>query len=130
MHDVRVLPNGNISLFDNRTFLPFASPPGSGPARYVEYEIDTATDTATMVREVRRASGDFSGAMGSARLQPDGGVVINWGAAAGLPIFTESDPSGETVFELFMNGANASYRTVKVPPSRFDIAELRQTAGR
>jgi hypothetical protein len=130
MHDVRVLPNGNISLFDNRTFLPFASPQGSGPARYVEYEIDTATNTATMVREVRRASGDFSGAMGSARLQPDGGVVINWGAAAGLPIFTETDPSGETVFELFMNGANASYRTVKVPSSTFDIAELRQTSGR
>ena len=54
MHDVRVLPNGNISLFDNRTFLPFVDPQGSGPARYVEYDLDLANDGATMVREVAR----------------------------------------------------------------------------
>ncbi|HWM19620.1 MAG TPA: aryl-sulfate sulfotransferase, partial [Ilumatobacteraceae bacterium] len=131
MHDVRVLPNGNISLFDNRTFLPFADPQGSGPARYVEYDLDLANDGATMVREVSQVSGSSSGAMGSARLQPDGGVVTNWGAAAGLPIFTETDASGSTVFELFMpNTANASYRTIKVPPSRFNVADLRQHAGK
>jgi hypothetical protein len=129
MHDVQVLPNGNISIFDNRTSLPFAGGAVSGPARYVEYDIDTAANTATMVRQVRRANGDFSGAMGSARLQPDGGVVLNWGAVPG-PIFTETDADGTTVFELFMTGANASYRTVKVPPSTFDITELRQHAGK
>jgi hypothetical protein len=129
MHDIQVLPNGNISIFDNRTSLPFADGAVSGPARYVEYDIDTAANTATMVRQVRRANGNFSGAMGSARLQPDGGVVLNWGAVPG-PIFTETDAADTTVFELFMNGANASYRTVKVPPSTFDIIELRLTAGR
>jgi hypothetical protein len=134
MHDVRVLPNGNISVFDNRTSMPIPGAEAVGPARYVEYELDLAADpkpTATMVREVRQVNGSSSGAMGSARLQSDGGVVINWGAAAGLPIFTETDADGTTVFELFMpNTANASYRTIKVPPSRFDIAELRQHAGK
>jgi hypothetical protein len=67
--------------------------------------------------------------MGSARLQPGGGVVINWGAAAGLPIFTETNAAGTTVFELFMTGSNASYRTVKEPLGSFDIAELRATSG-
>ena len=72
-----------------------------------------------------------SPADGQRPLQSDGGVVINWGAAAGLPIFTETDASGSTVFELFMpNSANASYRTIKVPPGRFNVADLRQNAGK
>jgi hypothetical protein len=128
MHDIQVLPNGNISLFDNRTSLAFAGGAVTGPARYVEYHIDTSANTATMVREVRRVNGNFSGAMGSARLQPDGGVVINWGAVPG-PIFTETNAAGTTVFELFMTGSNASYRTVKEPLGSFDIAELRATSG-
>ena len=75
-HDVRILPNGHITLFDNRTQFTAASPPfatTSGPARYVEYAIDEAAGTATLVREIRRPDGSFSGATGSARLQADGG---------------------------------------------------------
>jgi Arylsulfotransferase (ASST) len=128
MHDVRVLPNGNVTVFDNRTSLPIPGGTATGPARYVEYDIDTAANTATMVREVRRANGNFSGAMGSARLQPDGGVLLNWGAVPG-PIFTEANAAGTTVFELFMTGSNASYRTVKEPLGSFEIAELRATSG-
>ncbi|HEX4982048.1 MAG TPA: aryl-sulfate sulfotransferase, partial [Ilumatobacteraceae bacterium] len=78
-HDVRVLPSGNISMFDNRTQFTGAVPPfavTSGAARYVEYAIDETAGTATMVREIRNPNGFFSGATGSARLQPDGGVVI------------------------------------------------------
>ncbi|HEX4981735.1 MAG TPA: aryl-sulfate sulfotransferase, partial [Ilumatobacteraceae bacterium] len=131
-HDVRVLPNGNISMFDNRTQFTNASPPlapVTGAARYVEYAIDETAGTATMVREIRNPSGFFSGATGSARLQPDGGVVINWGALPGT-IFSEYDADNELLFELHMPGLNSSYRTVKEPVTAFDIAELRQTAGR
>jgi hypothetical protein len=131
-HDVRLLPNGHISMFDNRTQFTAAVPafaPTSGPARYVEYAIDTTNNTATLVREIRRPDGSFSGATGSARLQPDGAVVINWGAVPG-PVFTEYDEANQPIFEVDMPGINSSYRTVKEPLGSFDINELRLTAGR
>ena len=78
-----------------------------------------------MVREIRNPNGFFSGATGSARLQPDGGVVINWGALPGT-IFSEYDADDELLFELHMPGLNSSYRTVKEPLAAFDIAELRR----
>jgi hypothetical protein len=130
-HDVRILPNGHITLFDNRTQFTSASPPfatTSGPARYVEYAIDEVARTATLVREIRRPDGSFSGATGSARLQPDGAVVVNWGAVPG-PVFTEYDAANQPIFEVDMPGLNSSYRTVKEPVSAFDINELRLTAG-
>ena len=103
--------------------------PVTGAARYVEYAIDETARTATMVREIRNPNGFFSGATGSARLQPDGGVVICWGALPGT-VFSEYDADGEVLFEVHMPGLNSSYRTVKEPLGSFDIAELRQTAGR
>ncbi len=130
-HDIRLLPNGHISMYDNRTQFTNAAPPfatTSGPARYVEYAIDEGARTATLVREIRRSDGSFSGATGSGRLQPDGAVVINWGSVPG-PVFTEYDADNQPIFEVDMPGINSSYRTVKEPVSAFDIDELRLTAG-
>lgn len=134
-HDVRVLPNGNVTVFDNRTPFPFGEPvPAPQVARYVEFAIDEGAGTATVVRQIRRTNGDSSGALGSARLQPDGGVVLNWGSVPG-PTFTEVDADGETLLEVtFVNHLNTSeqrfsYRTIKEPLDAFDIADLRATAG-
>lgn len=133
-HDVRVRPDGNVTLFDNRTRFPFPIGDGvvSGPARFVEYLIDEsagANGRATVVRQIARANGDDSGALGSARVQPDGGVVINWGAVPG-PTFTEYGPGGDVLMEVYFFGPRFSYRTVKEPLGAFDVAELRATAGR
>ncbi len=118
-HDVQVLPNGNVSVFDNNA--------PAGPARYAEYEIDASSSTATLVRSIDHPDGFASGAMGSARLQPDGGVVIGWGALPG-PVFTEFDASGEAALAVSLDGL-ISYRAVKEPVDAFDLAELRSTAG-
>lgn len=128
-HDVRVLPNGNVTLFDNRTPFPFATV--TGPARFVEYAVDAANGRASLVRQVVRSNGDSSGALGSARVQPDDGVVINWGAVPG-PTFTEVDADGQTMYEVTFSSpfARYSYRTIKEPLESFDIADLRATAGR
>ncbi|MEX2626520.1 MAG: aryl-sulfate sulfotransferase [Ilumatobacteraceae bacterium] len=131
-HDVQVLPNGNITLFDNRTPFPFgATVTSPATARYVEYEIDDDDMTATVVRQYRRENGDNSGALGSARLQPGGGVVLNWGSVPG-PTFTEVDADGEVLLEVTFAGdpvQRFSYRTIKEPLESFDIDELRATAG-
>ncbi len=92
-HDVRVLPNGHITMFDNRTNFTTATVPFAtvtGAARFVEYAIDETANTATLVRQISNPLGFFSGATGSARVQPDGGVVICWGALPGT-VFSEYD---------------------------------------
>lgn len=137
-HDVQVLPNGNVTMFDNRTQFPFGdSVTAPAVARYVEYEIDltaataTTAGTARLVRQERRANGDSSGALGSARLQPDGSVVLNWGSVPG-PTFTEVDADGEVLLEVTFSSSPVqrfSYRTIKEPLDAFDLDELRATAG-
>jgi hypothetical protein len=135
-HDIEVLPNGHITLFDNRTPFTFADGPSvSGPARFVEYQLDLTSGRATVVRQQARPNGDTSGALGSARVQPGGGVVINWGSVPG-PQFTEFDADGNVLLEVsFSNQLDPavprfSYRTIKEPLESFDLAELRATAGR
>ena len=130
-HDVRVLPNGHITMFDNRTNFTTATVPFAtvtGAARFVEYAIDETAHTATLVRQISNPFGFFSGATGSARVQSDGGVVICWGALPGT-VFSEYDAAGQVVFEVHMQGLNSSYRAVKEPLGSFDVGELRQTAG-
>ncbi|HEY3485704.1 MAG TPA: aryl-sulfate sulfotransferase, partial [Ilumatobacteraceae bacterium] len=126
-HDPRILPNGHLTMFDNRSSLPFA--PTTGAARYLEYAIDESAMTATFVRQVSDPQGRPSGALGSARLQPDGSLVVNWGSIGLGPVFTEFDAAGAILFQVSMPGINSSYRTVKEPPEAFDLAELRATAG-
>ncbi len=126
-HDVNMLANGNVTMFDNRATIPIATPPGTGPARYVEYEIDTSGGTATLVRSIRRPNGDDSGTMGSARLQPDGPSSIGWGGVPG-PVFSEFDADDDLAFEVTFNNF-FSYRAIKQPIGAFDLDELRATAG-
>lgn len=126
-HDVNVLPNGNVTVFDNRAQDPDAFVPATGPARYVEYRIDQGATSATLVRSLDRLDGSSSGFMGSARVQPDGGVVVGWGSEDS-PVFSEFDPNGMLAFEVTMNGI-FSYRVTKEPLASFDRAELRAAAG-
>jgi Arylsulfotransferase (ASST) len=132
-HDPQIVQTGpqryRLTMFDNRTPLFFANPPGTGPARYVEYDLNTAVNPpiATLIREIRRANGNSSGALGSARLQPDGGVVINWGAVPG-PVFSEYGPSDQLLYELSWSPFDPSYRTIKEPANAFDRTALRTAA--
>jgi hypothetical protein len=125
-HDARVMANGDISLFDNRTSLPFA--PVSGPARAVEYRIDTAAGTATLVRSQPQPAGSFSGAMGSTQWLDDGGVLVGWGALPG-PAFTEFAAGGTAQYSVSFPAGHFTYRAVKEPPESFAVDVLRATAG-
>jgi hypothetical protein len=127
-HDVQVLPNGDVTVFDNRTSLPFT--PTSGAARMVQYRIDDVAGTATFVRELRDPSGRGSGALGSARITDGGSTLLNWGVNASGQVFAEFGPDGTVWFTVSMTGVSSSYRTVWEPATAFDVDVLRQTAGR
>lgn len=125
-HDARYLPNGDISVFDNQYLL--ASP----AARGIEYSLNLTAKTAQPVFSFTSPDNAPSCCMGNFRRYSDGHSVIGWGFV--IPsngrILTEIDPAGRSVLDVAFANGYASYRSVKVPSSRFDINILRLTAGR
>lgn len=110
-HDIRRLPNGNISIFDNGTQ---HEPPYS---RGVEYVIDEENKTVEMVWEYVHELGMHSIAHGSCQRQPNGNVVLGWGQTVqeNMPAITELDPENNVVFELYYPTDFLSMRAVKFP---------------
>ncbi len=109
-HDARILPNGNLLLFDNGNQL---SPEYS---RAVEYAIDEERRVATQVWEYRHPSDLFGPFLGSAQRLPNGRTLIGWGGATAEPKITEVNPDGSIAFELGFPVVNQwSYRAVRAP---------------
>ena len=104
-HAIRRLANGDLILFDNGNF---HTPPFS---RAVEYSLDLASKSVTLVWQYRHTPDVQSQAMGYAQRLDDGNTLISWGAA--YPTLTEVTPQGATVLELGLPTGIYSYRTFK-----------------
>lgn len=105
-HDVRLQPDGTITIHDNDTNLP-------SPPRVVRYEIDEATHTAKLVEQKTDPEAPGSFCCGSARRSEDGSWLISWG---GRSLVTEFNPAGERTFRLGFGGVAFSYRAVGATP--------------
>ncbi len=106
-HDIRRLPNGHITLFDNHDrFTPDYS-------RAVEYALDEVNKTATLVWQYRNTPDSKAAAMGSAQRLPNGNTVVGWGI--GSPALTEVHPDGSKAFELAFQPFEVSYRAFRFP---------------
>ena len=105
-HDCRMLPNGNLSLFDNGAYHPepiFSSA--------VEYALDEDNLTATLVSRIR-SNPDIEGViMGNVQTKESGNRIIGWGS--GVPGITEFDENNEVVMEIYFSGIN--YRAYRLP---------------
>ena len=101
-HDIRRLPNGHITLFDNGNQ---HTPPHS---RAVEYAVDENALTVTRVWQYPSDTSLFAPFMGSAQRLDNGNTLIGWGA---LPMFTEVLADGTVTYEVLMN--DLSYRAVR-----------------
>ncbi len=110
-HDATILPNGNITLFDNGNQHP------TQYSRGVEYELDQQNKTATLVWEFRHNPDIYAGAMGSAERLPNGNTIIGWGIANGpdIPTFTEVHPDNSIALEFSLPSGLFSYRSYKFP---------------
>lgn len=113
-HDVRLLPDGTVSLFDNRSFSTADSRP-----RSVRYRIDEGAGTATLVEQVRDPIAPRSDCCGSTRVLSNGNYVTGYG---GTPWMTENRPDGTRVFRL---SSTFFYRAIPVEPGVLDRDELR-----
>jgi len=109
-HAIRSLGNNRYTLLDNGNL---HDPPLS---RAVEYEIDTAQMTATLLWEYRHDLNDrIARFMGNTQRLPNGNTHINWAVSNYPTIALEVTPEGERVFDLwFENGANC-YRSFRHP---------------
>jgi hypothetical protein len=124
-HDARFLPNGHVTIFDNRSFV--------GVARGVEYALNLTNGTATLVAQLPSPLAQSSLATGSFRRFSDGHSVAGWGitgARGDAALLTEFDAAGSGVLDMSFGSGVASYRVQKVPLAMFDLQLLRHTAGR
>lgn len=95
-HDIRVLPNGNITIFDNgRQHNPQYS-------RAVEYGLDQVNKTCKIVWEYRHTPDFFADQHGSAQRMPNGNTLIAWGTYSmdGNTAVTEVKPDNSIALEF------------------------------
>jgi hypothetical protein len=108
-HSVRVLPSGNVLIFDNGTT---HTPPES---RAVEYSLDMTSMTATMVWQFRHSPAIFTSVTGSVERLANGNTLVAFAEAG---VVDEVDPAGNGVFEARVtNGTTgvALYRIRRLP---------------
>jgi hypothetical protein len=102
-HDVHRLANGNLLFFDNGNISGGGLTPSDRTySRAVEYQLDEANLTATLVWEFRRAPDISVPCTGSLKRFANGNTLIDWGCAVPTSgtIVTEVSPAGDVVFEM------------------------------
>jgi hypothetical protein len=114
-HDVRVLPDGTVTIHDNGTAI------GGRAPRAVRYQIDQQAMTATLLEEVSDPEAPSSFCCGSARRSADGSWLMSWG---GRSLVTEFDANGNRTFSLSFGGP-VSYRATSAPDGLLDVDQLR-----
>lgn len=104
-HDIRRISNGNITLLDNGNYhVPQL-------ARALEYQLDEASKTATLVWDYSYNSSLYSIAVGNHQVLPDGNHLIDFGATPeGLPWLVLVKPDKSVVMEISCAGSYTSYR--------------------
>ena len=114
-HDARLLGDGTLTVFDNRTGL-------SQPPRAVRYRIDEQAGTATLLESISDPAVSSSGCCGSARRLDNGDWLIDWGPQGGIGGYK---PSGDRTFRLNFD-PRGSYRAEPVPAGAVSAQDLRQ----
>lgn len=117
-HDGRVLPNGNITMHDNRTGAAQSS------SRAVEYSLQGST--ATLVWS--HAATFSAGTLGSTRRLDDGSTIIGWGTGQ-APWFEQVLADGSPALTIGLSGGVNIYRAEPSVAAEFDRALLRAMAG-
>lgn len=110
-HDIRRLPNGNISLFDNGTQ---RTPQWS---RAVEYQLDEATKVCRLVWQYRNTPDLYAGVQGAVQTLQNGNRVIAWGSAISnsRTLITEVNAEGAIVFEAELPSMMYPYKAERHP---------------
>jgi hypothetical protein len=107
-HDISALGNGHYMVFDNGN--------GRSPqvSRAVEYQLNLANMTATLVWQFRDTPDKYAYWLGNAQRLPTGNTLINF-ARPQYPKAIEVDTNGVKRFELSLVPNSDAYRTFRFP---------------
>jgi hypothetical protein len=119
-HDARLLSNGTLTVFDNRTSL------GNRVPRAARFRIDQTAGTATLLESVSDPDVPVSYCCGSARRLESGGWLIDWGKTGNnTGAIGGYAPGGERTF-LMSFGSSYTYRAEPVPDGLLSARKLRR----
>jgi hypothetical protein len=104
-HNAQLLPNGEISLYDDE-----GTPPVKPPSRGEVIKLDSAHKTATLAAQFARTPSLLSFCCGSAQALSGGNWLVGWG---GLPNITEFDAQGQMIFDAQLPPGDTSYRVYR-----------------
>ena len=113
-HDARVLGDGSVTIYDNRTGL-------GDPPRAVRYRVNSGSGTARLIQSIQEPKVPSSFCCGSARRLDSGEWLIGWG---GDEMVGGYDRDGNRLFSLKL-GLGFSYRTNPVPDGVVSKRKLR-----
>jgi hypothetical protein len=116
-HHCRILPNGHLTVFDNGLFHP------NPLSRGVEYVLDTAAKTATLVWSFPSPNTVISPWAGNVQQLANGNRLINWGQGRNYSEpdlntlqATEIDSNNNIVWTLqYDDGTLFAYRVLRFP---------------
>lgn len=120
-HDVRVQPNGTITLFNNRTGLADPTP------RAQRFRINEVAGTARLIETVEDKKMAPAFCCGSARRMSSGDWLISWGSNSFVGAYNSA---GNKIFRLQMSGYEFTYRANEVPAGAVSMADLRRAMNR
>lgn len=106
-HDLRELPNGTISVFDNGS-----SPKIHPQSRGIVIQLDPANGTATLLTQLFHSPGLLVESQGNTQALPNGDWFLGWGQE---PFFSELSPQGTTLFDAHFPPHTQSYRSFRLP---------------
>ncbi|HEX4838090.1 MAG TPA: arylsulfotransferase family protein [Solirubrobacteraceae bacterium] len=120
-HDVRELPDGTISFFDNG-----GTPKVHAQSRAIVLRLDSHNMTATLVSSFVHSTPLLAPSQGDFQPLAGGDWLVGWGQA---PYFSELAPGGQILFDAHLPAAYQSYTVFKFPWSG-DPAQPPQVAVR
>jgi hypothetical protein len=107
-HDARMLPGGDLTVFDDGS-----NPPIHRQSRAIRIHLDLAARRATLVREyVHRDPPLLAASQGNAQTLPDGNAVVGFG---GVPAISEFSAAGALLFDAHLPFDMIFYRAYRRP---------------
>ena len=112
-HDIRKLPDGTITVYDNHV---------PGAPRAMRLRINAAAKRARVLEQAGEPSLLWSPAEGSARLLPGGDWVVSWGATN---LISELRATNDPTWRLTLQKGQ-NYRIQPIPRGMLAATELRR----
>ncbi|HLW94181.1 MAG TPA: arylsulfotransferase family protein [Solirubrobacteraceae bacterium] len=106
-HDARMLPDGNITIFDDGS-----NPPVEPQSRAITVSLDLARHTATLVSSITHPTPLLTASQGNVQTLPNGNLLVDYG---GVPEISEYSKSGSLLFDAHLPYDMASYRGYRYP---------------